>query len=243
MSRLYVLAVAASCLLAATPAFAIDEIYSPIAEPGELSLEYNGNNTFDHHHDKNNVAEQETELEWGVNNFWVTSLTGDYEKAPDESWKMSAVEWENRFQFLPQGEYWLDVGGLVSYQHAVQNDEPDDLELKLLLQKDSGMFTHILNVGIEQDIGTHANPAPDRSFAWSTRYRMNQYVQPGFEIQSDLGTAGANDRWQNQQHYIGPALYGEIIPNLKYALAVYSGISQAAAQYAGRLQLEYEMHF
>ncbi len=243
MSRKVTFAIAAACLIAARPAHAIDEIYSPIAEPGEVSLEYNGNNTFDHHHDKNNNAEQETELEWGVNNFWVTSLTGSYEKAPDESWKMDTVEWENRFQFTPQGEYWMDVGALVTYEHAVHDQDPDDIELKLLFQKDTGMFTHIMNVGIEQDVGRHAASAPDRNFAWSTRYRMNQWMQPGFEIQSDLGTASVNDRWQNQQYYIGPAMYGEILPNVKYEVAAYKGISQASAQYAGRLQLEYEMHF
>lgn len=243
MSRKLTFAAAALASVFSLPAFAIDEIYSPIAEPGELSLEYNGNTTFDKNHEKNGISEQESELEWGVNNFWVTSLTGDYEKNPDESWKMSDVEWENRFQFLPQGEYWLDVGALVSYEHAVQTQDPDDLELKLLLQKDTGMFTHILNVGIEQDIGRNADPAPDRNFAWSTRYRYSEYIQPGFEIQSDLGTASANDRFQTQQHYIGPALYGQLIPSLKYEIAYYVGVSKAASQEAARAQLEYEMHF
>jgi len=245
MSRYTALSAAtfAALIFTVRPALAIDEIYSPIAEPGEISLEYNGNNTFDHHHDKNNIAEQQTEIEWGVNNYWVTSITGSYEKNPDESWKTDAVEWENRFQFLPQGQYWLDVGMLATYVHAVQKDDPDALELKLLLQKDAGRFTHMLNAGIEQEIGRHSGPAPDRNFAWSTRYRWNEYVQPGFEIQSDFGTVSTNDRFQNQEHYIGPAVYGHLLPNLKYEAAYYVGISDAASNSAARLKLEYEIHF
>jgi hypothetical protein len=42
---------------------------------------------------------------------------------------------------------------------------------------------------------------------------------------------------------IGPAAYGEIIPNLKYEAAIYQGVSHAAAKNAARILLEYEVFF
>lgn len=232
------------CLtMLSAPAFALDEIYSPIVEPHELALEYNGSRTFDNHAGKNNAQTHEFVMEYGVNTHWETELSAGYNKGATQSDpQISDVEWENRFQFFPQGEYWLDSGLLVAFDKAMHSGNADTLEVKLLLQKDTGRFTSIANIGFDQSVGSHATGGPDNLFLWSTRYRESEQFQPGFEIQSDLGQGGALRHFNQQQHYIGPALYGRLFGRIHYETAYLFGVSSAAANSAARLQIEYEMH-
>ena len=78
---------------------------------------------------------------------------------------------------------------------------------------------------------------------WNSRYRYDVHFEPGFEIQSDFGKANETNSFNQQLHYIGPAVFGQIIPNLKYEAAYYFGVSNAASKGAARFLLEYEKFF
>ena len=153
------------------------------------------------------------------------------------------VGFGGRYQFFEQGEHWLDAGLLLTYGRATHNTDADAIEAKLLLEKQSGPFLHRANIGVEQEVGSHAVDAPDRIFLWNSRYRYDAHFEPGFEIQSDFGRAAEAPRFNMQEHYVGPAIYGQIVPNLKYEAAYYRGISDAASTSAARVLIEYEMYF
>lgn len=232
-------------LLCSTPSWALDEIYSPNVEPGELAFEYNGSRTFDHDSSKNNEQEHELALEYGVNNRWEVEASAGFEKDPDANVKFDDIEIENRFQFFEQGAHWLDSGLLVAYDQAMRHADSNSLEVKLLLQKDVGRFTNTANIGFEQNVGKNSTGTggPDYVFLWSTRYRYSELVEPGFEIQSDFGQHEQLRHFDEQEHYVGPALYGRLFGNVHYETAWLFGVSDASAQSAGRALLEYEMHF
>ena len=236
--------IALACVMRNSPAFALDEIYSPNVEYREFSLEYNGSRTFDTHADKNDAQTHELALEAGLTPRWEVEASGGFIKDINNSLKMVDAEIENRFQFFESGENWLDSGMLVAYDFATQSHQPDSLEMKLLFQKDIGKITSTANIGFSQDVGRYAaSGGPDYVFLSNTRYRYNEYVQPGIEIQSDLGQASSLGHFSQQEHYIGPALYGRLVGNLKYQAAYLVGVSDAAAQSAARVLVEYEMHF
>ncbi len=245
--RKEIAAVAAVIVLAliAQPenANALDEIYSPNVEQGELSVEYNGSRTFDANPAKNNSQEQEVAFEYGINSRWEVEVSGGFEKNPDETFTFNDLELENRFQFFEAGEYWMDSGFLVAYDHAIHQGDADTLETKLLLQKDIGRITTTANIGFEQEVGVNAAGGPDYVFLWNTRYRYNEYFQPGIEIQSDLGQDSELRHWNDQEHYIGPAVYGRLFGHLNYQAGYYVGVSDGAASNAARILVEYEMHF
>jgi hypothetical protein len=226
-----------------TPSWALDEIYSPNVEQGEVSLEYNGSRTFDHDSSKNDAQEHEVALEYGVNSRWEVEGSAGFEKDPDNSVQLEDYEIENRVQFFEQGVNFVDSGLLVAFDDATHHADANNLEVKLLLEKDIGRFTSKANIGFDQAVGKNATGGPDYVFLWSTRYRYNEIAQPGFEIQSDLGEGQTVQHFSQQQQYVGPALYGRILGNLHYETAYLFGVSDASAQSAARVLLEYEMHF
>ena len=228
---------------AANSAFALDEIYSPNVEYRELSLEYNGSRTFDRNSEKNNAQDHELAIEAGLTPRWTLSLSGGFSKEPDASLKMSEAEIENRFQFFEAGENWLDSGLLVAYGYSPLKQTSDHTEVKLLLQKDVGKITNTTNIGFTQSIGKYSAGGPDYVFLWNTRYRYNDNFQPGIEIQSDLGQDGTINHFNQQEHYVGPAVYGKLLGSMKYQAAWLFGANNNSAQSSARLLLEYETHF
>jgi hypothetical protein len=229
----------------AKPALAVDEIYSPNVEQGEVSLEYNGSRTFDTRDvNKNDAQEHELALEYGATDRMMLETSAGFTKDPGDHIHVDHIEGEGRFQFFEQGENWIDTGLLVAYDYAVQNEEANSLETKLLLLKDVGMFTATANLGFEQDVGHYsASGGPDYVGLWNVRYRDSEYFQPGLEMQSDLGQYHSLSHFRDQEHYLGPAVYGRLFGHLKYQVGYYWGISEAASQNAARALLEYETHF
>jgi hypothetical protein len=233
----------AAALAAATPAFALDEIYSPNVEYHEMSVEYEGSRSFDHDPAKDNAQSHELVFEAGITPRVAVQVGAGFARDPGGSTKLEDVELEGRFQFFEQGENWMDSGLLLAYGFATQRHTPDAVEAKLLLQKDIDMTTTTVNVGFEQEVGGHASGGPGYALLWNTRYRYDKHFEPGIELQSDLGQRPGLNRFDEQEHYIGPSAYGHLIGPLKYQAAYLFGVSDAASRGAARALIEYEMHF
>lgn len=230
-------------LASAQPALAVDKIYSPQVVQGEGELEYFGVRTFDSDPSKDNLQEHEVSIGYGVTDWWWPELYTLLQRTPEQSLRTAGVQLENRFQLAPAGKYWVDLGLLVAYTRATHSDDPDTLEVRILLEKLSGRILNRLNLGGEQELGHNARGAPDRVILWSTRYLLDQRFAPGFEVQSDFGRANEARTFNEQEHYVGPAAYGEILPHLKYEAAYLFGVSSAASKGALRLLIEYEAFF
>ena len=236
--------IAAIIIFWITPALALDEIYSPNAEYREISIGYSGSRSFDNTSAKNNSQGHQVSIEAGLTPRWTVEVSGVLAKEPDNVLKMEATELENRFQFFEAGENWLDSGLLIAYGQSTQSHQSSYLENKLLLQKDMGMFTTIANVGFTQNVGKNAGSnGADFVLLWNTRYRYNAYFQPGIEMQSDFGQDKKLGHFDQQEHYAGVAAYGKLFGNIKYQAGYFVGLSDAAAQSAARVLVEYEMRF
>lgn len=234
----------AGLTLLAQHAYALDEIYSPNVVYREISLEYNGSRTFDSQPDKNNVQDQEYVFEAGLTPYWMIETSAGYGKIPGQDNQLNDIEVETRVQFFDTGEYWLDAGMLVAYDFAKQDQQPDSVEVKLLLQKDVNRFTNLVNIGFSEDIGTYSSPGgPDHVLLWNTRYRHSEYFQPGIEFQIDLGQRHSLTRFNEQDNYVGPTVYGRLFGHLKYQIGYYFGMTQTAAHNAARVLFEYETYY
>lgn len=230
--------------LGVNPAFGLDEIYSPNVEYRELAFEYNGSRTFDSRADRNNDQGHQLIVEAGISPRWMVESSAGFDKSPGAETKLNTIEVESRYQFVEVGEYWLDAGLLTAYAFSTHRQQPDTLEIKLLLQKDIDRITSTVNIGFSEEVGGYSSPGgADYVLLWNTRYRYSEYVQPGIEIQNDLGQGHSFRRFNQQQDYAGPTVYGRLYGRLKYQVGYLFGISNAAVHNAARVLVEYETHF
>jgi hypothetical protein len=234
------------------PAFADKEIYSPFVEKGEWELETKGQIDYDHSKDKNAVQEYKNAIGYGVTDHWATELYGEFERQPLQddngntyisSVKFTHVEWENLYQLTPQGKYWLDAGLYFAYEIPVREKDPGKIEGKILLEKSTGPLTHMANIIFNKEVGGGATQEPTAGFAWSSRYRLSQHFQPGGEYWIDFGELPEHLPYYQQNHQIGPALYGYLMPHVKYDVGYLFGISHAAPRGELKWIIEYELIF
>ncbi len=236
------LTVLAGGLVLASTAFAGDKVYSPNIVKGELEIEYAGSHTFSANPDKNNAQSHEIEFEYTPTDHLKLELEGSYAREPGDKLSLDAREFGGIYQFFQTGEKWADVALKVMYVKAAQEDDKDAIEVKLLIEKQTGRFLHRANIGFEQPLGAPAGQA-DRVFLWNTRYLYNEHFNPGFEIQSDFGTSSEGKSFHTQEHYAGPGAYGTIVPGLKYEAVYFWGLSKPTASHGIRVLLEYEKYF
>ncbi len=231
-------------------AHAADKLYYPYVTKGELEVEYFGSRSSDSDSTEYNAQKQQFSVGYGFTNWWKSELYGKFEREPQNRITFDAWEWENIFQLTERGEYWLDVGASLAYEYTPQRNHADTIEARLLLAKDIGKTSHTFNAIVEKDVSSGPKAGLESTLLWSSRYRYNQYFEPGFEISSDFGELKHTGSYDNQKHSIGPAAYGKIPlgltdrgDSLKYRIGYLFGVSQAAPSGEAIAQLEYELHF
>ena len=232
--------------------YAGKHVYSPIVEKGEIEIETTGVYDFDHKKDKNAVQEYKNAIGYGVTDRWATEFYGEFEREPQEdeegntklsSVKFTHLEWENRYQLTEQGKYWLDAGLYFAYEIPVRKKDPGEIEGKILLEKSTQNFMHTANIIFNKEVGGGATEETTAGFAWSSRYRLSEHLQPGFEYWVDFGEMRKHLPYDEQTHQVGPALYGRLTPHIKYDIGYLFGISQAAPEGELKWVLEYELRF
>ena len=226
------------------PAFAEKQVFEPNAEQGEWELENTGIYDFDPHKNKNAVQEYHYALGYGVNSFWHTELEIEGETLPTDDaitrYETTHLEWENIFQLAPKGKYWLDAGVYLAYEAPLMQKEVGQFEGKILLEKDIDKITNILNISFNQEVSQGADRNTDAGMSWSTRYRLSQYVEPGFEYWNDFSAIDHHLDYDQQSHQVGPCIYGHLFRHINYDIGYLFGISAAAPRGELKWVIEYE---
>lgn len=227
------------------PAHASHAVYSPLVEEGEWELELRSHLTRDSDPDKNNQATTKLEAGYGVNAKWFTSLVVEYEKSTSEAQHHSATSWENRFQLTEPGQYWLDVGLYLEYEHPTDSNSADAVEAKLLLEKTVNQFIHTANLVFAREIGSNSDHATQFEYAWRSQYLYKPEINPGIEIYGVMGELGHPLPSDQQDHRLGPVIYGTLKDaghhKWRYEFGYLVGISNAAP--SGTIKANIELEF
>ncbi|MBV8659542.1 MAG: hypothetical protein JO142_17105 [Burkholderiales bacterium] len=232
---------------AALSAQAAIHVYSPIVEEGEAEIELKADHTFDKSNELNNGRSANVDIGYGVNSFWATEIEAQWKQDPMGTRHYDSTSWENRFQLTEQGEYWVDVGIFAEYEKVVQKDDHNNATVGLLLQKEFGDNVTTFNFLLNREFGTDGAPGLTVDYRLQSRWRLNRYFEPGFELYGAPGRLGHFESYENQRVRMGPVAVG-IVPvslpgKLKYEVGYLAGLSRGSERGTARALLEYESHF
>lgn len=241
---------AAGGMLAAGSAAAADfEVIQPYVTQQELELEHKGHVTFDGTPELRNNQTYVGEIEYGVTAWWKTGVEfeGEREEGPGNRVKAEALEWENVLQLTERGQYFADLGFFAAYEHGLRKGANEEVKFGPIVAKEIGPTLNTLNLFFEKDIGPGADEHVTLNYRWSTRLQINPLLEPGVEIHGEPGPVDHFNSQQNQEHRIGPVLYGSWLPGgggygkLQYQLGYLFGLTDATADGTLKWLIEYEI--
>lgn len=220
------------------------KVYSPHVESGVTEIEYSGFQDFDRRNEVNHNQTHKLAIGRGFTENWASEVYVEFEKEGDETLKTESYEWENLFQFAPQGKYWADTGLLVEYEHPAQSGDPGKLTVTPLIEKELGSrLIATLNLGFSYEMGSNAAPGTTISYAARLKYNLDPRFEPALEFFGDQGTI-SHLTGSDQAHWIGPAFYGKMKLGqgraLLYSAAALFATTNAASDTRGVVRVEYE---
>jgi len=231
----------------AAPARADFKVWTPDVNPGEVAIETVGAAGHDNRPAMNGEQSYTQELEYGVNNWWQTELELEINRAPGpgNTTDYSQVTTENLFQFTERGEYWMDAGFFIEYGQS--SHAPNETTFGPVLRKEIFGTIDTVNLFIQKDLGKHASGRPVFLYAWETRLDLGTPIEPGFQAYGQPGQFGHFAALGQQDHRLGPQLFGiieKIGPgSLSWNGGILFGLTPGAPRQTLRWQAEYELHF
>jgi hypothetical protein len=183
----------------------------------------------------------------GVTPNWFTEAYFKYQKLPGERTRYDAFEWENKFLLTETGKYPVDLGLFVELEVPRDRKEGYEFRFGPLLQSEFGRIQVNANFFLKRQVRVDPAGEPQETefhFQMQTKYRLMREFEFGVQAFGELGKWRHWEPCKQQNHRIGPAIFGKIPMGgkeaFRYDLAWLVGANKASADSTMRLQMEYE---
>jgi hypothetical protein len=97
-----------------------------------------------------------------------------------------------------------------------------------------------------RDYGSEADHHTNFEYNWQTRVKGEPILEYGFQVFGELGEWSEMKAGTNQEHKLGPAIFGEVKANghnkLSYDGALLFGLTDDTPDATVRFEIEYEMY-
>ena len=210
----------------------IDKIYHPYVDALEKELEYRALIQDEQHGISTQAQVHQLALGSAIGSrmFGEVYLIGSKSRGGNVS--LEALEAELKWQLTEQGEYGVDWGLQIEYEHERRIDA-EEFSVALLAEKEWGNWSGTANFHVINEWGDDINAEIESVLALQARYRYSRLLEPSIEFY-----AGQNTR------AIGPAVQGTISTGIRRSLhweaGLIFGLDNTSADQTWRLLLEYE---
>jgi len=220
----------------ASPAFATKTVTSPYVTKGKAAVEWRGGYEED---DGDNVFKTRNQFSYGFTDFYDLKVSVDTEHEDGDD-DFTDVDFENKFQITPRGEYFVDLGLRLDYTRALDGGA-DEVGGKILLGKKTGEWSHLLNLEAGREVGEDSSDDWAYGFAYGVQHPVTETLALGGEWYSDFGDFSGD--WDDEDHRAGPVLYGTAFGKLKYQAGILAGLSNSASDATVKATLNYGFSF
>ena len=255
MKKKYLLATAlASALSMSSTAFASgfpDYIKGADIEAKELDIQLQSVFTEDDKAKKDGKRKHKLEAYYGLSDNWLilggAKVSRDYKHQTD----LNAIYIGGAYQFVDYEKHGFNASVLAEYIHGVDDFTANELEYRLQADTKWGPDKKLktkANLVFQNEFGEHRKSGTQLISRISTTYKVSRYFKPGFEWHAGYGKLNDISSSNDQEHYLGPVVYGEFDEfsnghELEYQIGWLPGISDGASDHAFKFLLEYEVNF
>ncbi len=223
---------------------AADYVYIPAVEYGEREIDIKLGATSP----LNGISTQGASLGYGygAKEYWFTEVYLKQER--DGNNIANIAEWENKFQLTDTGQYPVDLGLIAELEAPLSANAPWEFKIGPLLQTEFGKLQLNGNLLFERAFGkTDESGVPyvtNCSYQWQAKYRWQPVLEYGLQGFGEMGKWNHWDPEAEQNHRIGPAVFGKFALGnrqaIRYNAAWLFKASGAAPNHTFRMQVEYE---
>jgi len=180
---------------------------------------------FDSRVDREGLIAHSFEMEYGLSHRWTVGAYLDFFDPPGASLKYVRTKaLVTYYRFYEKGSRPIDLGLYVEFIFPRKSyEDSEELEAKLILEKDFGSWRVDLNPTFEKKIsGEEVEEGMDFNLAAGIYYRQFPWIQPGLEYYAKFGELREFRSWDEQQHVLFPTI--DLIFKLRYHLHAGIGI-------------------
>ncbi len=232
----YVVLAAAACALAAAslvtgtmrPALAEFEIQESNIEKGAVELEYRGAVHWGFPKAERQEAGEdagagaaqeedaqvplrqshELEVEYGVTEWWLVTLTLGAEQPLRESFNLTSVEFETQVEFIERKGNGIGLAFQGSYTQATVSGDTNEIEFGPIVELAQGLLVLTLNPLFTAQVGENADTdGLGFQYGWRAEYDFAKHWGAGVEMFGEIEDLSHAGSFDNQNHSIGPTLF------------------------------------
>jgi hypothetical protein len=195
-----------------------------------------------------NVVEREGlvahsfEVEYGVTDRFTLAAYLDFENPPNADFKYTrfrAVFF--RYRFFNKGEHFLDPAIYIEYYIPKKEYDSEELEVRLILEKDINNFTLSTNTMFEKKTSGHeVDEGLELNFAAGLYYRKYQAIQPGIEYYGKYGEFSDFEELDEQQHILFPTVDLRFGTGFHWHIGIGFGLTEASDDVTVKSIFSYE---
>jgi len=152
-----------------------------------------------------NSFQYEVELEYGLTDHWTIAHYQRFKtinvNGNDDSTRYNGFKFETKYRLGEKGKYWIDTLLYMEWiTDPIDDDNPNELEAKIILSKDLGKFNITYNQIMESKLGSGGRT--NHEFTFATSYEFSDSFIAGLEMKGDY--------WRPSSHRnkisLGPTL-------------------------------------
>jgi hypothetical protein len=233
---------------APVPFYRVYEYETPLQDWAEAALwnSYIPSSDLDYEHFGEELRREDLwahslEAEYGLTDQFSLAGYLDFEDPQDAPLRTIRGRVEARYRIGQRYDYFINTALYAEYivpRHDYSDTQ--ELETRLILDKDFEDFRVILNPIVEIGTTGEGQGDVDLGFAGGVYYRRFYLAQPGLELFSQFGRADDIASWHEQQQILFGTVELHFLPGLDWQLGVGGGLTDASDNLTVKSILRYE---
>jgi hypothetical protein len=157
--------------------------------------------------EKEGLQRHTFEIEYGITDHWTVAAYADFEKPEGGDFEyVQARSVVTRYRFFEQGERFLDGAIYIEYYLPYKKySDSEKVETRVILQKDLGRVSVILNPILDKKISGEVEEGLEFEYAAGLYYRAARWLTPGLEFYGEMGELSDLHPVDEQEHFIFPS--------------------------------------